>query len=132
MLSMTVGAQNQRPRFDPVKFQADLEQFITTQAALSPQEAAAFFPLYREMMRKRRAIFGAMRRYRHADLTDDKACEEAILKQDEADIQMKELQRSYHKKFMQVLPAGRVFQIIKAEDRFHRQAFKRAANRNDR
>lgn len=132
LLALTVEAQGQRPKFDPVKFQADLEQYITMKAALSPKEAASFFPLYREMMKKQRAIFGAMRRYRHADICNNKACEEAILKQDEADIQIKELQRSYHKKFMQILPAGKVFQIIKAEDRFHRQAFKRVAHGDDR
>ncbi|MCI6618918.1 MAG: hypothetical protein MSD82_08685 [Prevotella sp.] len=132
LLSLTVVGQNPRPRFDPAKFQADLEQYITTKAALTPKEAAAFFPLYREMMNKQRVIFGSRRRYRHVDLNDDKACEEAIAKLDEADIQMKELQRKYHRQFLQVLPARKVLQIIKAEERFHRQAFRRAVNKDER
>ena len=46
VLTLSVSAQQQqRPQFDPAKFDADLEQYITTEAALTPQEAAQFFPL---------------------------------------------------------------------------------------
>lgn len=30
---------------------------------------------------------------------------------------------------MQILPAGKVYDIVKAEERFHRQIFKRAADK---
>ena len=68
-----------------------------------------------------------MKRYRFADVTDDKVASEAIKEQDKLDIQMKELQQKYHDKFMKLLPAGKVLQIIKAEDKFHRQTFRRMA-----
>ena len=55
-------AQGPRP-FDPAKFQADLEQFITMEAALTPQEAADFFPLYREMRKKQMVFFDDDRPY---------------------------------------------------------------------
>ena len=131
---MVANAQNQKgmpPKFDPAKFDADLEQFITTNAGLSPQEAAAFFPLYREMQRKQRAYFDEMRRNSHIDTNDDKSCREAIEKKDKMEIEIKEIQQQYHSKFMKVLPAGKVFKIIKAEERFHRQAFKRMAKPGD-
>ena len=39
-------AQAQKPKhFDPERFQRDLEQFIATQACLSPAESAEFFPI---------------------------------------------------------------------------------------
>lgn len=127
-ISSTASAQGlQRPKFDPAKFQAELEQFITVEAGLSPQEAAQFFPLYREMQKKQRVIFDEMRRFRHMDVNDNRACEEVIEKQDKMDIQMKEIQQRYHVKFMKVLPAGKVFKILRAEEKFHRQAFKRVA-----
>ena len=45
-------AQAQKPKnFDPERFQRELEQFIATQACLSPAESAEFFPVYREMRR---------------------------------------------------------------------------------
>ena len=54
--------KKQRPPFDPKRFEADLEQYITTHAALTPREAARFFPVYRQMMKKMRSHFDAMRR----------------------------------------------------------------------
>lgn len=61
MLMMGItGVQAQHGRkhaaFDPQKFQADLEQFIATNAALTPGEAAKFFPMYRQMGKKMRTL----------------------------------------------------------------------------
>ena len=39
---------------------------------------------------------------------------------------MKQLQQEYHNRFMYILPASKVLKIIKAEEKFHRRAFKRA------
>lgn len=53
-----IQAQNGRKHaaFDPKKFQAELEQYITTNAALTPGEAARFFPMYRQMGKKMRML----------------------------------------------------------------------------
>lgn len=47
MLLAVVGAdaQNKRRGFAPERFQADLEQYITRKACLTPQEASKFFPV---------------------------------------------------------------------------------------
>ena len=111
--------------FDPKRFQAELEQFITTNACLTPREAAKFFPVYRQMGKKMRMIFDEMRRFRHVNPNDNEACAEAIRRQDELDIQLKQLQQEYHSRFMTILPPNKVFSVIKAEERFHRQAFRR-------
>lgn len=126
---MTIQAQNPNAnrKFDPARFEAELEQFITTSAGLSPNEASAFFPLYREMQKKQRSLFDQLRRRAHVDVNDDEACKNAIQERDRLDVQIKELQQTYHEKFMKVLPARKVFSIIKAEENFHRQAFRRAA-----
>ena len=129
LLLTEILAAQPKERFDPERFQADLEQFITVEAALTAQEAAIFFPVYREMKQKQHAIFGQMKRYRFTDVTDDKASHKAIKEQDKLDIQIKELQQKYHDKFIKLLPAGKVLKIIKAEDKFHRQAFWRMAKR---
>ena len=39
--------------------------------------------------------------------------------------QQKQLQQEYHSRFMTILPPNKVFSVIKAEERFHRQAYKR-------
>lgn len=130
ILTVSVGTyaqQEKRPAFDPNKFEADMEQYITQKAGLTPQQASVFFPLFREMQKKQRAYFMDMRRFRMLDPKDNAACARAIAKMDNNDICIKKLQQEYHQKFMKVLPAGKVLEIIKAEDSFHRQAFKRVA-----
>lgn len=119
------GQHRKRPPFNPAKFEADLEQFITVNACLSPSQAASFFPVYRLMMKKQRALFDEMRRLRMINPKDNEACEEAIRKQDELDIQIKQLQQEYHGRFLMMLPANKVLSIIKAEEKFHRQIFKK-------
>ena len=113
-------------KFDPVQFEADLEQFVATEARLTPTESATFFPLYREMRKKQMAYFGYHRRWHIVDESDDKACAEAIRRMDSNDLEIKRLQQLYHEKFLHILPASKVFRIIKAEEKFHRQQFKRA------
>lgn len=128
MLGMVVAVQGQnkkRPPFNPAKFEADLEQFITTHACLTPREAAKFFPVYRQMMKKQRMLFDEMRRFRHVNPYDNEACAEAVRRQDELDIQIKQLQQEYHGRFMMILPANKVLNVIKAEEKFHRQMFKK-------
>ena len=119
------GQHRKRPPFNPAKFEADLEQFITVNACLSPSQAASFFPVYRQMMKKQRALSDEMRRLRMINPKDNEACEEAIRKQDELDIQIKQLQQEYHGRFLMMLPANKVLSIIKAEEKFHRQIFKK-------
>lgn len=119
------GQHRKRPPFNPAKFEADLEQFITVNACLSPSQAASFFPVYRQMMKKQRTLFDEMRRLRMTNPKDNEACEEAIRKQDELDIQIKQLQQEYHGKFLMMLPANKVLSIIKAEEKFHRQIFRK-------
>ena len=38
--AMADTPENLRPKFDPERFEASMEQFITTKAGLTPQEAA--------------------------------------------------------------------------------------------
>ena len=126
-LCTTLACAQKRPKFDPQLFEADLEQFIATEAGLTAQQAAAFFPVYKEMRDKQRVLFGRMGQYRHVDTSDDDACAKAIRELDDCEMQIKQLQHQYHLKFMEILPAAKVLKAIRAEERFHRQAFKNAA-----
>lgn len=122
-----VNAQGKKPRqqFNPQRFEIDLEQYITAKAGLTPQEAAKFFPVYRKMNQKQRMLFDEMNFYRFVDLKDNKAAAKAVRRKDELDIEIRLLQQEYHNRFMTMLPAGKVMRILKAEEEFHREAFKR-------
>lgn len=125
-LSLGVAdAQGIKP-FDPAKFQADLEQFITVEACLTPSEAAAFFPLYREMTRKQRALYEQMREDRRVNPDSEEAAKQAISEHDRIEIEIKQLQANYHARFIGIITARKLYKVIKAEGKFHRMAMKRA------
>ncbi len=127
MLFFSLGISAEPPKnFDPEKFEADLEQFITVNAGLTPLEASSFFPLFREEQKQKRCLFMQKRRYRQVNMGDEKACANAILEMDRLDDEQLAIQAKYHKKYLKILPASKVLKIIKAEDKFHRQAFRQA------
>lgn len=128
LLALSVSATEPQQKFSPEKFQAELEQFITEQACLTPQEATKFFPLYREMQKKQRAIFNQMRTEGKIKPADEAACKKAIQRRDELELELKSIAQTYHNKFFCVLPASKVFDVIMAEDRFHRRALKNWGN----
>lgn len=125
VLCSVLAIAQEPKKFDPAQFEADLEQFVTTEARLTPAESAEFFPLYREMRKKQMAYFCDHRRWHYVDEADDKACADAIRRIDNNDLEIKRLQQAYHEKFLRILPASKVYRIIKAEEKFHRQQFKR-------
>ena len=111
-------------KFSPEKYQADMEQYITNEAGLTQKEAAAFFPLLREMQEKQRAIYNQMRTEGKNKPADEKDCMKAIQKRDQMELELKSIQQQYHNKFFGVLPASKVFDVLKAEDHFHRKMFR--------
>jgi len=40
------------------------------------------------------------------------------------ELELKSIQQVYHNKFLNVLSASKVYDVIKAQDRFHRRMFK--------
>lgn len=132
IVSLANAQNGQQKHFNPERYQAELEQYITRKAGLSPKEASKFFPLYSEMLRKQRSIHNELKTLKRIKPVTDKDCKQNIMKRDKFEIEIKEIQRTYHEKFMQVLPACKVYDVIKAEERFHRQIFKRAADKMKR
>ena len=127
-LLLAVVAAAAEHDFNPRRFQADMETFIVKEADLTPAQIDKFLPLFREMQTKQRALFDEMRQYRRmADFGDDNACARAIHRMDNIDVQIRSIQQQYHRKFLAVLPGRVVMKILRAEDCFLRQAFRRAA-----
>lgn len=127
MLALCLHAQegNGPQRFSPDKFDAELRQFITSEAKLTEQEAAKFFPVYKEMQAKQRVVFGRQKSLVVSKPEGEKACLEAIRQRDENDLEMKRIQQTYHEKFLELLPASKVYAILRAEVMFHRRMLKR-------
>lgn len=121
LLIVSALAQNQRPKFSPEKFRADLERFIVKEVGLTPVESSTFFPLYDEMCKKQRSIFNSMRRIDKIAPKNEEDCRKLIKERDKLDLELKKIQQTYHAKFLNVLSAKKVFDILKAEDKFHRR-----------
>ena len=117
-------AEEPQQKFSPEKFQADMEAFITKEACLTPQEAAAFFPLYREMQKKQRALYSQMQAEGMIKPASEDACKKLIQKRDQVELELKAIQQTYHNKFFGVMPASKVWDVMKAEDRYHRGMFR--------
>ena len=124
LVGFSVCQADEPQKFSPEKFQAEMEQFITKEAGLSADESAKFFPLFREMQQKQRAVFGKMRQEGRVKPTDDASCKRLVQKRDEVELELKKIQQTYHNKFFTVLSASKVFDVLRAEESFHRQAFR--------
>ena len=124
-LCLLAQEANKPEKFSPEKFDAELRQFITDEAKLTEQEAAKFFPVYKEMQAKQRVVFARQRAQLMNKPEDEKACQEAIRQRDENDLEMKRIQQTYHEKFLELLSASKVYAILRAEDMFHRRMLQR-------
>ena len=124
MFTLSMSAQEQQ-KFSPEKFDADLQGFITSQAKLTPQEATKFFPIYKEMQGKQRALYEKQRILGMQNPHDESSCLKAIRERDAIDLELKRIQQNYHEKFLEIIPASKLYDVIKAEDRFHRRMIRR-------
>ncbi len=127
-LVFALNIHAQQFKFSPEKFESQLVSYITKEAHLSQQEASVFFPIYKEMREKQRQLFIQQRTLAKNKPQDEKGCLKAIRERDRIDIELKELQKTYHDKFLKSLSASKVYDILKAEDRFHRRMMKNWEN----
>lgn len=128
-VTASINAQEKdRQKFSPEKFRAEMEQFIIKDACLTPKESAKFFPLYDEMNKKQRVIFNRMRQLGKNKPTDEAGCKDVILERDKLDLELKKIQQAYHEKFLTVISASKLFDVIKAEEKFHRRMLKKSNN----
>ena len=77
------------------------------------------------MQAKQRAVFERQRQLGNVKPADEKGCEKAIRQRDEYDLELKRIQQTYHNKFLSILSASKLYDVLKAEDNFHRQQLRR-------
>lgn len=119
---------DKKNHFSPKAFQKELEAFIVREASLTPNEAEKFFPLYREMGKKQREIFNKIRHINRTRPSDSNEYKKCVTERDKLDIELKKIQQTYHNKFFTVLSAKKVFEVLRAEDLFHRQMLNKRNN----
>lgn len=120
---------SQQPRFDPEKFQQDMLARLIKDAGLTPAEAQAFTPLYKEMREKQRAIAGQIHELKTKKYSSEKEYLNALTKIKSLQVEQAEVEANYYKRICKVIGAEKLFKLMLAEDRFHRQMV-RGGNQN--
>lgn len=125
LATLSMSAQDKGPRhMSPQEYMNRQQEFITQRADLTEAETTAFFPLYFELQREKMKLNGQVRRkmfemYKNG-VTEEQA---AVLVEEQADMKIKcdELEKTYLKKFKELLPATKLLRVQMAEDAFQRQ-----------
>lgn len=103
------------------RYKEDLERCIVECAMLSPQEAEEFFPVFDEMKDKQRSIHDKIKRMERELPATEQAYRDFIKQKDNLEMELKEIEQTYHNKFLTILPASKVYKVIQAENDFHRR-----------
>lgn len=116
-----------KPRMSREEFRQCQEKYIKEQTGLTQQEAQQFFPLYFELQDKKDAInrqaWAQMRKGKEENLSEaeyNKIVEEII----KARISCDQLDLEYLHKYQKFLSSKQIFNIQRAEMKFHRELLK--------
>jgi len=108
--------------------------FITDAVNLSPDEAAAFWPLYNEQESKKKDLMTSVGKYRKdiagrfGELSEEEAKEALEFFQNHMK-EMNTLTIEYQNKYIEVISAKKVLLLLKAEKDFRRQMLKKIGER---
>lgn len=124
LCGLTASAQH---HFDAQAFEAEKQTYIVQQAHLTPEETRRFVPLYKEMVAKKRKIYGQLRQLRKQSADNDRAARALIERRDNLEISMRQVERDYHQRMLKVMSAVKLKAALDAERKFHRMKFRKAA-----
>ncbi len=118
----------------PEQFRQKQKEFIIEKAGLTNQEAEKFFPIYFELQDKKKELNDQAWKLLHSG--KDKKLSEAeyeknMLKMYDLRIESAQLEKTYFTKFKDILSIQKIYEVQKAETRFHRELVKGARDRRD-
>ena len=93
--------------------------FITNKLNFSPEESAAFWPLYNEMQEKEKELRDKNRPDKRFEDLSDKEAEDMLNKQFESEAEMVELRRGYFERMKEVVSAKKLIQLQNIEREFN-------------
>ena len=114
--------QNRVTVSSPVsKLERVKETFIGQQLKLTPQEAAAFWPVYRQYTQHLTAV-RILKRMNNSDKSVDGT--EQIRKDLDYESQIVNIKRQYSQQFLRILPPQKVSELYKSERQFNDEALR--------
>jgi len=106
------------------------KEFITKHAKLTPEEAEKFFPLFFELKKSKwninREARKKVKKERGQKLTAEE-CNKLVNEMADAKIKIAQLEKSYIEKYLKIIPAQKILDVQRAEDRFQREMIKNMA-----
>ncbi|WP_294142252.1 hypothetical protein [uncultured Sanguibacteroides sp.] len=126
-ITFSLFAQGKLSEEKRKEFEAQKVAFFTQEMSLTPEEAVKFWPLYNEMQKKIREAGNVIRDLAtkfSGNVTEKEAQAniETILKAEE---QMQSLKKDYYQKIIKELSARKLWLMMEAERKFHRQLWKK-------
>lgn len=97
------------------------ETFLKKQLNLTPQESAAFWPLYREYVQKLTAV-RILKRMNNSDKSVDGT--EQIRKDLDYESQIVAIKKQYSYQFLRIIPAEKLSELYKSERQFNDEALR--------
>lgn len=131
----TLSAQEQekRPHMSHEEFNNLLQDFITKEAELTQQEAANFFPIYKECQKEKFKLNERMWELRKAAHKKKEMTEEDYksLFDETARIkaQIQELEKGFIERYHKAISYKKIFAVENAESRFYKGLFKKVRGR---
>ena len=126
----TPGNKERGPRFSPEQFQEKQRSYITEKAALTPEEAEKFFPIFFELQKERFRIEREARskviKERGQKLTDEQ-WKELLGHTADARIAIAQLEKEYITKYLNVVSPKKLVDIQRAEHSFQSYMIKSMA-----
>ncbi|HIZ01454.1 MAG TPA: hypothetical protein H9819_04265 [Candidatus Bacteroides merdipullorum] len=114
-------------RLTKEEFRAKQQAYITEKAGLTSEEATAFFPLYFELQDQKQQLneeAWTLLREGKKDNVSEERYEEILNGVYEARISADRLEKSYFRKFRDILSCKKIYLVQQAEMRFHRELLK--------
>ena len=122
-----------RRQFNPDEFKARLEAYIRDKVGLSQAEGDKLFPIYFEMKEKQLGINHAiMKLKRTAAPQNGGSCPnycEIVTQITNLNVELAKIEQTYYPKMCKVVDAKKVFDLMLAEDAFHREMLRMAGPR---
>ncbi len=113
-----------RRHFNPEEFRTMMRNYIRDKACLTQQEADKLFPIYFEMKTKQMELNGKMmklKRQAPACNASSKEYAEIISQITELNVELAKLEQTYYAKMCKVVDAKKVYNVMGAEEAFHRE-----------
>lgn len=127
--SVSLFAQGKLSEEKRQEFEAQKVAYFTQALELTPEEAAVFWPLYNEMMKKIREQDARLREsqcetHKAKKLTEEQE-RQRVMDLLTYEQKMLDIKKEYYQKLLNAVPARKVARLDRTERKFHKQLLQR-------